>query len=320
MIDSSDFMSPDAPLPTTLLVRRPFGIDWLDRMTGGGMADGDAMLFVSPSGGGGTVFGTQITWARARLFKHACYLSYEQLIETDVATDIMSRFYAMATRRPKSFFTSGSHLQTLPPDVLALLQEARQRYGKYSHVYDMSRGDRGSGGVEEIREIIATETRKGRRPELVVVDWVQVAVGRYMAAKQIVDADGEITRQMDIFARDFARLCRDEKLNGVLLQQRRTDDSSSFGEPMHLLAAYCRSLGHYCRFAFGVSRMTKSGFGKLVRSKATSVDSSYGDELLVRLRGDLNEFVDATRDVIYDDRSGEFVPRESVRTDRVGEM
>jgi hypothetical protein len=319
-VDPDDFMNPDVPLPTRQLVTFPFGIDWLDRMTEGGMAEGDAMLFIAPSGGGKTVFGTQVAWSKAKLLKHVCYLSYEQLIETDVAADIMIRFYAMATRRSKNQFKNVD-FRTLHPDIIAALNEMRQRYGRHTHTYDMSRADRGFGGVDEIRSVLDAETRKGQRPELMIVDWVQTAVGRYMAAKQIKDA--EMTTQMDIFARDFALMCRDEKINGIMLQQMDTENQAKKNiEPHHTLAAKCKSMGNYCRFAFGIARLNKDGFGRMTRTKGTSVGGDQNVETLVRLRGELNEFVDATQDVVYDDRSGEFVPRESVRTSemRVGAM
>ena len=288
----SDFMSPVAAMPSGKLVRMKFGIDWLDRLTGGGMADGDCMLFISPSSGGKTILGTQLSWSRAQLKKHAVYLSYEQTTDEG---DILIRHFAMATGLPRSEFDDKSMVE-MPPDVQAKFQAAREECGEYLHIYDMSGSDQGFGGVDDYREILREETLAGRRPTIFIVDWVQTAVTRYMAAKEM--SEERLTGQMDEFARKFALFCRDEKVQGVMLQQLDTANQKSRSiEPHHTLAAKCKSMAFYCRLALGIARVDTNGYGRMFMTKATTVsqDNPWCD---VVMRGDLNKFEAASSDVV----------------------
>lgn len=297
----------DKPLPSLVQQRTSTGIQWLDLMCGGGLQDGDAMLFIAPSGSGKSVFGTMMTFYRAQLQQHAVYLTYEQTIEDDICTDISSRFYAMATGLPKKTFENKNLRTELPADVLNKLDDTRRKLGKFVHTYNLADAKAGFGGLEEIKQIVDQETHWGRRPTLLVVDWVQTCVGRWMAAKQLPDV--ETTGHMDAFARDFANLCRSEKIHGVLLQQMDTEHQKSRSiEPHHTLAARCKSMGNYCRFAFGVPRM-QDNRGQIFRTKATTVGSDCPDTLAIEMRGDLNMFRDISSEFEFDRESGSMVHR-----------
>lgn len=314
-IQPTNFMRPDAPLPDISFNRVPFGIKWLDDLCGGGMADGDAMLFIAPSGGGKSVFGTQLSWQRAMQLRHSVYCTYEQ----NIHGDIMTRYFAMATRIPKDVFKDVD-LNNLPDEIaigeggrrqvfrreqiLTAIHHARQLAGNYIHTYDMSEGQQGTGGVDDFREIVDVQTREGTRPTMIVVDWVETAVRNYMGARQLPVT--ELTMQMEQFAKDFAQFCRAERIQGVMLQQMDTENQSKKNvEPHHTLAARCKSLGNYCRVALGVTRLDEEGYGRLHRTKATSV-ATQNAVLNVRLNGPLNEF-EASTDRVWDTASGRYV-------------
>ncbi len=298
-VKRTDFMHPDAELPDLRFVRIPFGIPWFDDMCAGGMAEGDAMLFIAPSGSGKTLWGTQLSWFRAKTAQHVCYLTYEQ----GIAGDIMVRFLAMATGMSKDKFENVK-MSDLGPAVIESFNLARMAAGRYMHTYNMAEGDQGAGGIPEIKQIIDAETQMGCRPSLIVVDWVETAVRRCMAAKGI-DADS-LTTQMDQFANEFALMCRDEKIQGVLLQQMETASQAKHNiEPHHTLAGRCKSMGNYCRFAFGVARF-QNDLGTMVRTKATTVGSNNMSKATIEMRGDLNQFI-FRPDIVHDEKSGKFV-------------
>jgi len=246
------------------------------------------------------VFGTQLAWARAQQLQHACYLTYEQPIKGD----IMIRFLAMATGLPKSTF-EGQNINELPANVREAVNDARCLYGQYMHPCDMSGSAAGSGGVPEIRDLITSQSRNDQRPSLIIVDWVQTAVSNYMAAQNM--RDEQLTMQMDRFAKDFAKLCREEEIQGVMLQQMDNANQTKRGiEPHHTLAARCKSMGNYCRYALGIARLSDEGFGRMVLTKATT-GSLEDNSRIVRLNGPLNRFEEVDRRVVFDPRTGQFV-------------
>ncbi|MFA5525194.1 MAG: hypothetical protein WC992_00015 [Acholeplasmataceae bacterium] len=278
------FMMPGTKLPSANFRREPFGIDWLDRMTGGGMALGDAMLFLAPSGGGKTVLGSQCSWARCLQCQPSAYFSYEQ----EILGDIMIRFLAMATGISRKEF-EGREPEEYPLEALERLEEVRERCGRYLLPYDMSTGAAGTGGINEIAACVQALSREGNRPTLVVIDWVQTCVVRNMAARGIPGT--QLTGEMDRFASEFARFCRDEKVQGIMLQQLDTENQRKKGiEPHHTMAAYCKSMGNYCRYAIGIAALDDQMIGTMTRSKATSVAQNENNKIIVRLHGDLNQF------------------------------
>jgi RecA/RadA recombinase len=298
-INAANFMNPAAPLPDGRLDRVPFGIDWLDELTEGGMACGDAMLFVAPSGGGKTTFGIQLAHACAKQGRHAAYCSYEQEVDTG---DILTRFLAMATGMPRKEF-EGKALAEMPPNVQHAFQKAREWYGIFLHPYDMSRSDQGNHGVSDYEEIIRTEDAAGRRPTLIIVDWLETAVRRSMTARNT--PEDRLTAEMERFAQQFALMCRDNKVQGVLLQQMQAASQAKRQiEAHHSLAARCRSLANYCRFALGLARLSEEGIGRMQLTKATT-SSLENKERLVRLNGPMNRF-EAAHGIGFDKASNRY--------------
>lgn len=302
----SQFMLPTMPIPSGTLTRVPFGMEWLDNLLGGGMADGDAMLFVAPSGGGKTVAGTNVAWCRAMCRMHAVYCSYEQEIDSG---DILLRYFAMATGHPRKEF-EGKNMSDMPIEIQQKFQEAREAFGQYTHLYDMSGAEQGFGGIADYYEILNDLRADGIKPTLLVVDWVQTAVLRFMAAQGINEM--ELTQRMDTFAREFAMFCRDQKVQGVLLQQLDTANQRKKGiEPHHTLAAKCKSMGNYMRYAVGLGRMGEDGYGRMFRTKANTLPGDNATQL-VRLNGDLNRFEEASSDVMFDARSNSYVRKAEI--------
>ena len=270
--------------PAPEFVRKPFGVDWLDAMTGGGPGESDVVLFVAPSGGGKTVLGTQLAWARCRRDEYALYLSYEQSIDGNITL----RFYSLATGLPMSIF-EGRSSEDLPRSVADNLTQAQQAHGKFLLDYDMSTGLAGSGGLGEITGIVRQLSQRGQKPTLIVVDWVQTVVARHMARMELPLS--QLSAQMDLFANGFAQLCTVEKIQGLLLQQLDTGHQRQRGfEPHHSLAACCKSLGNYCRHAIGITRLNDQMIGTMVRTKGTAMADDEHSRKIVRLRGDLNRF------------------------------
>ena len=306
-LEEDTFMDPTAPMPDQSFIRVPFKIGWWDKLLGGGMSDGDALLFVAPSGGGKTVLGTQLAFARAAQKMHSVYLSYEQ--ETS-SGDILLRFQAMATGIARKEF-EGKTMAEMPADVQAKFQATREAFGTYLHTYDMSGAKQGWGGISDYYEILRRERAKGREITLFVVDWVQTAVLRHMGANNIPEP--ELSQRMETFARGFSMFCRDERVQGILLQQLDTQNQTRRNiEPHHTKAARCKSMGNYCRYAVGIARLSDQGVGQMTRTKATTMSADSAKQI-VRLNGDLNRFEPDAG--VFDHRVGGIVSQADSHSD-----
>lgn len=309
-IEPNDFMSPGSPLPQLLITRVPFGIKWLDKMLGGGMEEDAVMLFLAPSGGGKTILGTQMTRARAELQQHACYLSYEQTILGDVQT----RFVAMATGVDRKKFESVPPEQW-SPEFVSAWNKAQDEYGKFVHPFDFSTGMAGSHGVADVQAAVESEKAKGRKPSLVVIDWVQSAALKWMAApidpkldlRRAKRLNEDLRSTMNNFAMQFAQLCREEKMQGVLLQQLETVSSDVKNKKAHWSqSAECKSLAYWCRVATGISAVNKeNGTCMFSTSKATTSNLSGGvGDGIILVNGGVNELFSGSDDYDVDDKTG----------------
>jgi RecA/RadA recombinase len=296
-------------LPVVERHPQPFGIPWLDKLLAGGLAPGEVLLFLAPTGGGKTTLATQIAWTRAMQQSHAVYLTYDQALEGD----IHNRFASMVTDVPRRDLEQGS-VAGMPPDIQRRFQAWREAYGNYLHLYDMSGRAQGRGDISDIETIIRDETDQDRRPSLIIVDWVQCAVGKAMGLGGRSAA--EMANHMDDYARQFASICRTHRVQGVLMHQLQAKYQRARGiELDHRMAAACSTLGDHCDHALVLRRLDEDGLGIMVSSKGPGLPADRPRQV-VRLNGDLNRF-EAPDDIEYDKQTGGFVLKSEILT-RVG--
>ena len=311
-VRESDFMKAGKGFTDSEYDRIPFGWNWVDDLCEGGIGSDEVMLYLQPSGGGKTVFGTNIAWHAARTGRHAAYLTYEQTISGDIA----NRFYALATGYPKVVFenrrlsqpdeTTFEATHTSPEgrmitqsynvgEVKAKIVEAQNLYGRYFHPYDMSTGDQGFDGMSDVINLYRQSILSGQRVELIVVDWLQTLVQNYMAKRSIQST--ELTAQMNNFVIAATRFCRDEKVQMVILQQldNQSQTKMDVKQLSHVNAANSKSLGNYCRIVLVASKFNEYSLGKVRRSKGTTL-SNTRDTKDIKLYGAFNRIEEATRE------------------------
>ena len=262
---------------------QPLGIPWLDSMLAGGLADGEVFLFLGPSGGGKTTLSTQIAWLRAMQRSHTVYITYDEPLEGYID----NRFCSLMTGAPRPDFEKQA-ITGMAPDIQHRFQAWREAYGDFLHLYDGSGTKHGKGGIEDVRQAIAYEIDQGRRPSLVIVDWVQCAVLKGMGPG--VGSAREVAEQMDDYARQFAAICRDQRIQGVLVQQLAAPHQRARNIDInHKMAEACGTLGKHCQHAVGIGRLTPEGEGLMISSKGV-VPSANRSPQSVRLNGALNKF------------------------------
>lgn len=278
---------------------QPFGIPWLDKLLAGGLAPGEVLLFLAPTGGGKTTLATQITFTRAMQGSHAAYITYDEPLQGD----IHNRFASMVTDVPRRELEQGS-VAAMPVPIQNRFQAWREAYGNFLHLYDMSRRDQGRGDISDIEGIIWDETNQGRRPSLIIVDWVQCAVAKAM--EHGGGSSKDIAEGMDAYARQFAQLCRTHRIQGVLTQQLAACHQRHRGIDLdHRMAEGCRTLGRHCVHALVLGRLNEDGLGIMVNSKGPGLPADRPRQV-VRLNGDINKF-EAAESLEYDKQTGGLV-------------
>ena len=71
--------------------RVPFGVSFLDKLTGGGCVEGTVMGFLGIQGGGKTMMTVQVAIASAKVAKQVLWLTYEQEFSGDIAERAITR-------------------------------------------------------------------------------------------------------------------------------------------------------------------------------------------------------------------------------------
>ncbi|MCP4455585.1 MAG: hypothetical protein GY809_29345 [Planctomycetes bacterium] len=262
---------------------QPLGISWLDNMLDGGLTDSEVFLFLAPTGCGKTTLSTQIAWQRAMQQSHTIYVTYDEPLEGYID----NRFYSLITGAPRPDFEKQA-IADMSPDIQQRFQAWRDVYGGFLHLYDGGSINDGKGGIGDIRLIIADELEQGRRPDLVIVDWMQCAVLKGL--KSGVGSTREIAEQMDDYARQFAAICRNQQIQGILVQQLSASYQRTRNIALdHKMAEACSTLGKHCQHAVCLGRLTPEGEGFMISSKGVIPSASRPPQPVI-LNGAMNRF------------------------------
>jgi len=178
------------------------GVRWLNEMLGGGFIPGNLYGLIGPSGGGKTMLSQFLACEMARERRHVFYFSYEQGLEGDLA----SRIYSCITHTDvRSIF--GRQLEDVAaenPKWYELFQCMQESVGPYLHMFDMTKkAEGGADGMNEIDGILFKEAHEGRKPDIVIIDWLMPMIQPYMAKHNIKQelrhvAQTMMTEELDI--------------------------------------------------------------------------------------------------------------------------
>lgn len=284
-------------MPMIDRVPQPLGIPWLDSMLDGGLAPGEIFLILGPTGGGKTTLATQIAWLRAMQRSHAVYITYDEPLEGYIE----NRFYSLMTGVPRPEFEKEA-IADMSPEIQQRFQAWREAYGGFLHVHDASGAEHGTGGIADIIRTITDESNEGRRPDLVIVDWVQCAVLKGMGRSG--RSAREVSVQMDKYAEQFATICRNHGIQGILMQQLASPYQRARNIALdHKMAEACSTLGDHCQHAVAIGRLTPEGEGLMFSSKGV-IPPSQRPPQAVRLNGALNRF-EIPGDLTHDQQVGQ---------------
>jgi RecA/RadA recombinase len=144
-------------------MRKSIGVKFIDEMLDGGVAPGELIGILAPSGGGKSTIGCMILAACVATSRNCWYYSTEQKLKGD----LFIRFCCLATGLQRKVFSAG--WKAVPADTKELLTKAKPRYLKYSKFADVSTTKYQSldGLFEEVHKDIANN----EPPGCIVIDW-----------------------------------------------------------------------------------------------------------------------------------------------------
>jgi hypothetical protein len=168
--NSVDLFDPEVMARLTSGTRvRETGVDYLDKAVRGLPPVALAGL-IAGTGGGKTMFGTQLACESVLRNRNTVYFQYEQILGGDVA----ERFYSYAGGASRAELAGG--YADYPAALKERIAKLRPLFVKHFRIYGMA-GDvdnQGGGGVAEMGAILRRlEMSEGWRAELVVVDWLE---------------------------------------------------------------------------------------------------------------------------------------------------
>ena len=129
----------------------PFNIQWLDDLTVGGIAEGESLLFLAPSGGATTALATQVAWAVAQDSFRAIFFAFDERWK-----QVAARFQALTTGVPQDEFEA-TLLKKMPCSVQEKFQEACQVLSRFVYPFNMTMSD-GSGVKRDFPDDLSLTT------------------------------------------------------------------------------------------------------------------------------------------------------------------
>jgi hypothetical protein len=216
-IDDFPLYSPAAYIKYT--ERIPLGLHFWDEISGGGIARGEVFGFIGPTGGGKTVFAVSVFTARIMRAQHVNLYQYEQPLEGD----IMERICTKLTNYPISTFRNKAW-EDVDTDARIKYCDAAAKWGGYAHVTSFAEPGKGTGGSLEITSHCDKCIKAGRKPSIIIVDWLGAMIERYMADNNM---NGENAYRMlgARFIDEIKMYCQKNYISGLIFHQTRTDVS-----------------------------------------------------------------------------------------------
>ena len=290
--------------------RHSFGVRVLDLVTGGGIAGGEALGVLGPTGGGKTVLAVGMACERALRRRNAVLASYEQTAKGDVS----ERICAYMAGETVDVFRDKA-LVEVPDDIRARLRASNESYGRYLSIMDMASEGRGFGGADELVANLDKMIAAGELPSLVIVDWLGSLIMRYLSANELDQSQYRAVGHMAIDK--LSSHARRNDYGLVIIHQLRTEAARAnpYVKPQATDAHEFRAFPYFldgCVCLGTLDKDTKVGWMCMDKFRRGSV----GD-IMVRLDGGRVRFEPAHG--YTTDHRGRFVPETGLPPDMESE-
>jgi hypothetical protein len=270
------------------------GIDFFDTALDGGPWRHDLIGLLAPSSGGKTTMGIQLgtSYVRQGPENHTIIATYEQPLEGDIMSRVLSSITGVSTKQLR-----GKLYSEVAPEIQAKLNRAADPLSERLHVVDLSKGEAGFKGIEDIYSILrACNVKKEGPPTLVIIDWFLPCIQRAMIGAGIHNIDNETLRGFGNRFMDQLKILKHNE-NVILLITHQLNPSAgtsgSAKKPDWGDAAEWKSFAWFMDICFAIGTLTDEYIAWFVASKTRTVGKS---SRLVKLQGEYCRFSDASND------------------------
>jgi hypothetical protein len=288
------------------------GVDFFDTALDGGPWRHDLLGLLAPSSGGKTTMGIQVgtSYVRQALDRHCILLTYEQPLEGDIMTRVLSSITGVSTKALR-----GKLYSEVAPEIQAKLVRASAPLEDRLHVVDLSRGEAGFKGIDDIYSILrACNIPKEGAPTLVIIDWFLPCIQRAMIGAGVHNIDNETLRGFGNRFMDQLKILKNTE-NVILLITHQLNPtagtSGSAKKPDWADAAEWKAFAWFMDICFAIGVLTEENIAWFVASKTRTVGKS---SRLVKLHGEYCRFSDAESDYMLGS-GGKIVPKVNMMED-----
>lgn len=288
------------------------GVDFFDMALEGGPWRHDLLGLLAPSSGGKTTLGIQLatSWVRQGLDRKAIICSYEQPLEGDVMSRVLSSITGVSTKQLR-----GKTYEEVSPEVQAKLVRASAPLEDRLHVVDLSKGEAGFKGIEDLYSILrACNVTQEGPPTLIVIDWFLPCIQRAMIGAGEHRIDNEALRGFGNRFMDQLKILKHNE-NVILMITHQLNPSAgtsgSAKKPDWGEAAEWKAFAWFMDLCFAIGTLTDEYIAWFIASKTRGVARS---SRLVRLQGEYCKFTDAESDFMLGS-GGKIVPKMKMMED-----
>jgi len=291
----------DMKTKPTLSKRDSTGSIYFDLITGGGTIPSEVYGILGPSGGGKTLMALDISCHMAERGKRVEYFSYEQPPE-ELRQRMFSRIASIHIDSLKN-----REWDDLSEDTKKKITAASMPLKGNLMMHDRSStGD----SVADIINVIRESISEGRRPDLVVIDWLWPLILRISSS----DTRGKQTQERVVMQRvtdQIKGIAAEYKTCILVLNQLSIEMSKkkSSKKPQWFNSAEAGSFAWLMHYCIAIGTQDEQGFCWLVGSKARN---NAKTSFVVQCLGAMNRFELPKNSMLFDAQRGEFVDSENL--------
>ena len=213
--------------------RTPTGVAIIDKILDGGIAVGEHMGILGPSGGGKSICANMLQCNFAIRKYNTLLIQTEQLIEGDIS----SRMYAYMTGTQTSAFVGKSY-DAVDPMLIQRIRELKPIWDRMRCISVADKVAKTNRATTEVLELVQRVIDSGFTPNFIILDWLGKMVTQFMRGnddKKFQDKAEELKSDLNAYARAHG-------ISVIYLHQ--TDTNSQHREPAY---KPCRNDAHNYR-------------------------------------------------------------------------